>query len=108
MLKKKLVLAVVALMLSATTANAAQYCWGEKIDQVVLLGDNIYFSTDKSCPTWCSVSASWSAGARDRAYSMLLTAKASNRPLSFYWSTAATACAVMPAYSFPDQMLFNN
>jgi hypothetical protein len=105
MLRKKLLLAFVALMLPAA-AHAAQYCWSEKIDQVVLLGDNIYFSTDKSCPTWCSVSTGWSAEARNRAYSMLLTAKAANRPLSFYWSTAATACAVMPAYSFPDQILF--
>ncbi|MGR4867069.1 hypothetical protein [Caulobacter sp. LARHSG274] len=101
------VVAVVAVMLPAA-ANAGQYCWSEKIDQVVLLGDNIYFATDKTCPTWCSVPTSWSAEARNRAYSMLLTAKAANRTLSFYWPTAATACAVMPAYSAPDQFLFNN
>ncbi|SFJ21984.1 hypothetical protein [Caulobacter sp. UNC279MFTsu5.1] len=106
MFGKKLLLGAVALMLSATTAHAAQYCWSEKINQVVLVGDNIYFSTDQSCLSWCSVPTTWSAGARDRAYSMLLTAKASNRPLSFYWSTAATACASLPAYSSPDQILF--
>jgi hypothetical protein len=103
--KTKLAAAVVALMLPATAAHAGQYCWQEKIGTIVLLGDAIYFTTDQSCPSWCAVPGSWSADARNRAYSMLLTAKTTNRKIGFYWEGATTACQALPVYSSPAQFL---
>lgn len=86
----------------------AEYCFSEKIGQLVLVGDNVYFTTNKTCASWCQVPANWSADARNRAYSLLLTAKTTNMLVSFNWPTASGACAALPTYSAFDQVFFAN
>lgn len=95
----------VASLILCQSAQAA-YCFSEKIGQLVLVGDNIYFTTDKTCSSWCAVPANWSADARNRVYSLLLTAKTTNTLVSFNWPGAATACAAQPTYSAFDQVFF--
>ncbi|HWW24737.1 MAG TPA: hypothetical protein VNZ85_02450 [Caulobacter sp.] len=88
--------------------SAQAYCFNEKIGQLVLVGENIYFTTDKTCASWCQVPTNWSADARNRVYSLLLTAKTTNTLVSFNWPTAPSACAALPTYSAFDQVFLAN
>lgn len=101
---KRIALVTALLLLPATQAHAA-YCFAEKIGQIVLVGDVVYFTTDKTCPSWCEVNPTWSTDAKNRVYSMLLTAKTSNQLVSFHWPAATTACMALPTYARPDQVL---
>jgi hypothetical protein len=104
-IKPFLTLACVATASLAFGSSArADYCFSEKIGQLVLVGDNIYFTTDKTCSSWCQVPTTWSADARNRAYSLLLTAKTTKALVSFNWPSAAGACAALPVYSAFDQI----
>lgn len=101
---KRIALVATLLLLPATQARA-EYCFSERISQIVLVGEAIYFNTDKTCASWCEVNPAWSTDAKNRVYSMLLTAKTSNQLVSFHWPTATTACMALPTHSKPDQVL---
>jgi hypothetical protein len=101
---KRIALVATMLLLPATQARA-EYCFSEKITGVILIGDVIYFNTDKTCASWCQVDPTWSTDAKNRVYSMLLTAKTSNQLVSFHWPTATTACMALPTSSKPGQVL---
>lgn len=105
--KRSLMLVCAALASLAFGSSArADYCFNEKIGQLILAGDSIYFTTDKTCSSWCQVPTNWSTDARNRAYSLLLTAKTTKTLVSFNWPTAPGACAALPTYSAFDQIFF--
>ena len=86
-------------------ARAGAYCT-EHVTQVIISGDSIYFTTDKSCPTWCSVDSTWSVNAQNRAYAALLTAQATQNAATFYWNDQASACSSTEAtYSVPTVVM---
>lgn len=76
---------VVLLMLAVNKSFAGIYCV-ENVDRVIVHSNGgVYFKTDKTCSGgWCQID--WADADRiDRAYSMLLTAKTTGTPLTFYW-----------------------
>jgi hypothetical protein len=84
----------------------AAFCFNESISYVIVSGDDIYFTTDKSCPDWCKVNASWSADAKKRAYAALLAAKMADRTISFAFSELTSTCAgPVPTYASPTHIL---
>jgi hypothetical protein len=101
---KRIALVATLLLLPATQAHA-EYCFSEKITGIILVGDAVYFTTNKTCASWCEVNSTWSTDAKNRVYSTLLTAKTSNQLVSFHWPAATTACMALPTYSKPDQVL---
>jgi hypothetical protein len=110
MKRSSTVLRVLTLMASgvgaSSLANAGEYCWNETVQYVILNGGDIYFTTNKSCPSWCKVDPAWTEEQRKRAYAMLLSAKLAEKPLTLYWTEHATSCAgAVPAYSIPIVVL---
>jgi D-alanyl-D-alanine carboxypeptidase len=87
----------------ASMPARAEYCWNETVQYVVVHGDgNVYFTTNKSCPSWCMVNNTWSADQRKQAYAMLLAARTSEKPLTFDWAEHSTSCAgAVPVFSKP-------
>lgn len=105
---KKLTLLVLVLVSPFWSSGSAagEYCWNESIQFVILQGGYIYFTTNKSCPSWCRVDEAWSAEQQRQAYAMLLTAKAQDRPLTFYWAEHSAPCAgPVPPNSKPGTIL---
>ncbi len=96
---------VLSLVAFSSFAGAGEYCWSEGVAAVVVQGDEIYFTTNKSCPGWCRVNPNWSVEAKKRAYAMLLTAKATDKPLSFYLNEHATSCAGPISGAMPTTIL---
>jgi hypothetical protein len=90
----------------ASITRAGEYCWNETVQFVILQGDEIYFTTNKTCPGWCRIDPSAGVEARRRAYAMLLTAKTMEKPLTFFWNEHATSCAgAVPVGSIPGTVL---
>lgn len=83
----------------------AEYCANEKIVTVITQGTQIFFTTDKSCPNWCSIDTSWPAAAQDRAFSQLLTAQNAGKPITFFWNAGAVACAVQATFASPATLM---
>ena len=102
-MRKALLSAVMAI--SCVSNARAEYCNGQKITAVILTDDNVYFTTDKSCPNWCRISPGLAENQRDRMYSMLLTAASVNRRLSFYFAEAQ-GCEAVPTYSTPTAVIY--
>jgi hypothetical protein len=84
---------------SASTASAGAYCYGETVTAVIMQGDTIYFSTDKSCPGWCAIGSGWSATAQARAFAMLVSAKTTGQTMAFYWTDQTSSCSSVEATS---------
>lgn len=100
----KKILVGLSLIFAAGTANA-DYCWNEKITMLIQQdGGEIYFTTDKSCPGWCSLQLP-SVDAQKRADAMLMTAVASGKLVSFYWPAPAANCSVVPTYTKPNSVI---
>jgi|SRR5271155_4764440 len=94
-------LLALGLTLAPSLANAT-YCYGEQVNYVIWYGSAIYFTTNKSCPSWCQVDSTQASDVQDRAYSMLLSAKLSGNTLVIDWPQVTTSCAVVPGLSVPD------
>lgn len=96
--------AIGMVALLASPAHA-EYCANEKIVTVITQGTGIFFTTDKSCPNWCSIDTSWPTAAQDRAFSQLLTAQNAGRPITFFWNAAAVACAIQATFASPASLM---
>ncbi|KRA64070.1 hypothetical protein ASD79_21135 [Caulobacter sp. Root655] len=90
--------------LSFSQPARAEFCYGEKVGKVIVSGEYIYFTTNKTCTAWCQIPASWSSEAKNRAYSMLLTARSTNTLVNFSWPAASSACTALPAFALFDQI----
>lgn len=99
------VLAGIALV-SAPLAHAEVYC-NETITSVIMAGDNVYFTTNESCPNWCEINPNWDAVAVDRAMGILMTARTEpSGTVEFAWSQISSCGAAAPTYASPDQLIF--
>lgn len=97
------------MIMAATSSQAGEYCWNESIQLLIMQGDDIYFTTDKTCPNWCTLHPEWSQEARKRAYATLLTAKTTGTPVTFFWHQHSTACeSPLPVHSYPGSIILNN
>lgn len=79
---------------------------GESVTSVILhKNKNIYFTTDKTCTSWCQIK--WTAeGDKNRAFSALLAAKIAKNKISFRWP-AIDACTEKNAtYNSPDYFAY--
>lgn len=94
-----------AAVICCMSQAQAGYCYGQKVTAVILNDDSIFFTTDKSCPNWCRVAAGLAESQKDRMYSMLLTAAATNRLLTLNF-TEAQACEVVPTYAAPAAIIY--
>lgn len=97
---------LIAFLLPASVARA-DYCAHDKMVEVILVGDEIYFKTTKSClQVWCRVDPTWSSEAKSRAYSLMLTVLASNNDIAFYWTqNPDQSCPAVPNLSIPAQII---
>jgi hypothetical protein len=76
---RKIAFTLLAALVFSFEAKADAYCFNESVYYLIVKGDDIFFTTSKSCQSWCAVNASWSAEAKKRAYASLLAAKMSER-----------------------------
>lgn len=90
---------------SISAAKADSYC-SENVTGVIVLGDSLYFTTDKSCPNWCQINPNWDATAINRAMSAMMAAKTAGNTVEFEWPGTNTACSVEPTYSNPGVVIF--
>ncbi|HSI50820.1 MAG TPA: hypothetical protein VLA61_21345 [Ideonella sp.] len=99
---------LLACAFGCSVSIAGEYCWNENLALVITQGENIYFTTDKSCPNWCQVDPALSSDAKKRIFATLLTAKAMGRGVAMYWNEApaGSQCAAVPAYSKPVTVAF--
>jgi hypothetical protein len=103
---KRIVAGLILSIGVASTASAGSYCYNETVTTVIMQGDQIFFTSNPSCPNWCEVNGSWSAAAQARAFAMLTTAKVAGMPLSFYWTDQSGSCSsIEPAYSMPVYLI---
>ncbi|MBC7489452.1 MAG: hypothetical protein H7240_05135 [Glaciimonas sp.] len=73
------------LSFACVTANAGVECL-ERVTRVILHSNGgVYFMVDTTCTTtWCQIN--WGTAEKNKlAFSMLLTAKVTGKPLKFYW-----------------------
>ena len=101
---------LVALMFFvAPTVAHAEYCWNERVTQVIVFGNNVFFTTNKSCPQWCGLTAGLSSDAYNRFYSILLTSFTTGKLVTTYWSQTAAGsnCPVVALYAAPDLISIN-
>jgi hypothetical protein len=98
-----------ALLLTAPTVAHAEYCFNEKVTSLVVQGNSVWFTTNKSCPSWCGLSTGLSTDAYNRYYSLLLTSLTTGKLITTYWSQTAAGsnCPALPAYSLPDVIVIN-
>lgn len=94
-----------SLFILSTPAYAASYCGDQKVSSVILSESGIFFTTDKSCPNWCTINQTLSDYQKDRMYSMLLTSASTGRHLIFYFEEA-TACEAVPVYAHPTNIIY--
>jgi len=79
------ILSVLVMLAFAASARAAGYCYNETVTALVMYNNAVYFSTSKSCNTWCLVPQTWSAAAQSQAFATLLTARTTGQTVTTYW-----------------------
>ena len=70
----------------AASAWADGYCYNETVTALIMQNNNVYFSTAKSCQTWCVVPQTWSAAAQAQAFATLLTARTTGQTVTIEWA----------------------
>ncbi|MCR9664450.1 hypothetical protein [Vibrio parahaemolyticus] len=78
----------------------------EKISTVILhQNGNVYFQTDKTCGSWCQIK--WTSEKdKDRAFSMLLTAKTANQAVRLYWNDLSSCSEKNVTYQSPEYIIY--
>lgn len=106
----KRVLILIAFVFVSPLAFSGEYCWNDKVKQLVLKGESVYFTTEKSCHGWCKLDPNWSEERKNQAYSMLLAAKVSDLKVTFFWPAhdKGSPCQnVVETYSSPTVVMLN-
>ena len=108
-MKTQQIVAVLTLAcLSMQSANAGVSCSETVTNVIVHSNGAVYFQTDKTCAgAWCQISFA-SESANKNAYAMLLTARATGKPLSFAWANISACTASNVVYASPDFIFFNS
>lgn len=61
MIKAQAVIGAVMLgFFGSGVAHAGEYCWNEYVQYLIVVGDDINFTTSKTCPGWCKIDETWS------------------------------------------------
>jgi hypothetical protein len=103
---RKIAFTLLAAFPFSFEAKAEAYCFNESVYYLIVKGDDIFFTTSKSCQSWCAVNASWSAEAKKRAYASLLAAKMSERTVAFHFNELTSTCSgAVPTYASPTTIL---
>lgn len=86
-------------------ANAAVTCT-EKITSVILhKNSSVYFTTDRTCPSWCQIK--WNVDEdRAKAFTLMLTAKTTNKDISIHWNELDSCADKNITYSTPDYLMY--
>ena len=100
---KKIILAIsaIAAISSSTSAFAGVEC-AENITQVILHANGqVYFKSDKTCTyNWCQVN--WGTDEKNKsAYTLLLTAKVTAKPVAFWWENLSACTQSNVVYASP-------
>lgn len=87
-----------------TLATAGVTCTESIASAVLHSNGGVYFLSDKTCTaSWCQVN--WGTDDKNKkALAMLLLAKATAKPVSFYWPNLNSCSEVNPAYTSPAYM----
>ena len=89
------------LTLASVESYSAVSC-GENVTSVILHSNgNVYFKTDQTCTNnWCQIT--WTGeGDKDRALSVLLTARATEKKITFYWQNINACSEQNVTYASP-------
>lgn len=94
-------------VLAASMCNlsvAGATCIENIMSAILHSNGNVYFSSDKTCSsTWCQIN--WGTDEKNKkALAMLLLAKATTKPISFYWTNLNSCSEANPTYSSPAYM----
>jgi hypothetical protein len=109
---KKLIscIAACAGLVAMENVMAGEYCWNDKVTQLILKHEGVFFMTQKTCNSWCQVDPSWGAERINQVYSMLLASKISDRNITFFWNEHAggSPCQnFVPLNAKPGVILLN-
>lgn len=93
-------------VLCPSLSSAAASCEEVITSLVMHSNGQVYFKTDKTCTVdWCHLN--WGDTDRiNRGYAMLLAARSTERPVSFYWAGLSNCSSTNPAYASPDYFYF--
>ncbi len=86
-------------------ATAGVHCT-EKVTMAILhQNGDIYFQTDNTCSAhWCQIN--WGTPEKNKnGLAMLLSAKLSERPLTFYWGSLNACSEKNPVYKSPEYVM---
>lgn len=98
-------IAILTIIFSASNAWSAAECT-EKVTRVINhKNTGIYFQTDKTCSSnWCQISWGTEA-ANNRGFSILLTAKTTDKTATFYWPELNSCDSLNPVYKSPEYII---
>jgi len=83
----KKIVSILSMLVFVASARAANgFCYSETVTQLIMQNSNVYFSTSKSCQTWCLLPQTWSAAAQAQAFATLLTARTTGQTVSVQWA----------------------
>lgn len=93
------------IIFSCVDAWSAAECT-EKVTRVINHKNNgIYFQTDKTCSSnWCQIAWGTEA-ANNRGFSVLLTAKTTDKTVTIYWPELSSCDALNPVYKSPEYII---
>lgn len=80
------ILSILAMLAFAASARADGFCYNETVTALIMQNNVVYFSTAKSCQTWCLVPQTWSAAAQSQAFATLLSARTTGQTVSIEWA----------------------
>ena len=94
------------LMLSFSGSVFAGVSCTENVTEVILHSNsNIYFKTDKTCPSWCQIGFTDNAQ-KGRAYGMLLSAATTKTNMRFNWLAIDSCDQTNETYASPDYIMY--
>lgn len=93
-----------AIATISTVSMAGATCTENVASAYVHSNGGVYFTTDKTCSVnWCQVN--WGTDDKNKkALAMLLLAKATSKPVTFYWPNVSTCSEVNLVYASPSYM----
>ena len=101
---KKISLILLSIFSSITYAGI--HCPETVTGAILHKNSNVYFTTNKTCKnSWCQIK--WTGdGDKNRALSMLLTAKASGKDIKFYWEDIDSCEVQNKVYASPGYITY--
>jgi hypothetical protein len=98
-------IAIGLMAASISTLSVAGVTCTENIRSAILHSNgNVYFLSDQTCnAAWCQID--WGTSEKNKnALAMLLLAKATSKPISFYWTNLNSCSEANPVYTSPSYM----